>query len=121
MVSRNVKVDECWRELAEEVLVGIKEWRLQHPTASLREIEAALDERWSRARARVLQDLALASAAADLSTATGERPTCPSCGARLEARGRQRRDLTTYHDRTIRLERSYAVCPACAAGLFPPG
>lgn len=113
-------VDEGWRELAEEVLFGIKEWRLQHPKASLREIEAALDERWSRARARVLQDLALASAAADLSAASGERPACPSCGVSLEARGQQTRELTTYHDRTLRLERSYAVCPACEAGLFPP-
>jgi YgiT-type zinc finger domain-containing protein len=111
-----------WQELADEVLVGMKEWRLQHPKASLPEIEAALDERWSRVRARMLQDLALASAAADLAAAgASERPLCPSCGVSLEARGQQTRELTTYHDRTITLERSYAVCPACGAGLFPPG
>lgn len=115
-------VDEHWRELAEEVLCGIKEWRLQHPKASLREIEAALDERWSRARARLLQDLALASTAADLSAAgPGERPVCRSCGLSLQARGPQTRQVTTYHDRTITLERSYAICPACETGLFPPG
>ena len=51
-----------WRELAEDVLTGMQEWRLQHPKATWREIEAALDERWSRVRARMLQDLALASA-----------------------------------------------------------
>jgi hypothetical protein len=70
----------------------------------------------------MLEDLALASAAADLSRAeAGERPLCSGCGVSLEARGRHARELTTSHDRTIRLERSYAACPACEAGLFPPG
>lgn len=111
-----------WRELAEEVLVGIKEWRVQHPRATLSEIEVALDERWSRVRARLLQDAALASAAADLTAASaGPRPRCPGCGLGLEARGQQTRELTTYHDRTLTLERSYAVCPSCGEGLFPPG
>jgi len=109
-----------WRELAEAVFIGLQEWRLQHPKATLREIEAALDERLSGVRARLLQDVALASAARDVSGA-GERPRCASCGEAVEARGRHSRDLTTYHDRTITLERSYAVCPRCEAGLFPPG
>jgi hypothetical protein len=115
-------VEARWREVAEEVFTGLKEWRVQHPKATLREIEAALDERLSRVRARLLQDVALASAAREVSGAgAGERPRCPTCGLSLEARGEQERTLTTYHDRTIRLERSYAVCPGCAAGLFPPG
>ena len=45
----------------------MKEWRLQHPTATLSEIEDALDERLSGMRARMLEDLALASAARNLS------------------------------------------------------
>jgi hypothetical protein len=118
----SAELEGQWRELAEEVLVGIKEWRVQHPRATLSEIEAALDERWSRVRARLLQDAALASAAADLSVVpAGERPRCPACGLGLEARGKQTRELTTYHDRTLRLERSYAVCPSGGEGLFPPG
>lgn len=111
-----------WRELAEEVLLGIKEWRLQHPKATLREIEAALDERWSWVRARLVQDLALGSVAANMAEATaGERPRCGTCDRRMEARGQQQRKLTTYYDRLITLERSYLVCPACTTGLFPPG
>jgi ribosomal protein L34E len=110
-----------WRELADEVFTGMKEWRLQHPKATLREIEAALDEQLSRVRARLLQDVAPASAARDLSAAgAGERPRCPACELSLEGRGQQARELTTYHDRTIRLERSYAACPRCAAGVLPP-
>jgi hypothetical protein len=116
------EVEAGWQALADEVLTGMKEWRLRHPRASLREIEAALDERLSRVRARLLQDLALASAARDVAAAgPGERPLCPGCGLSLEGRGRHRRELRTYHDRTIALERSYAVCPACEVGVFPPG
>ena len=119
---RTAEVEARWRELAEEVFAGLTEWRAQHPKASLREIEAALDERLSRVRARLLEDVALASAAADLTAAgEGERPACPRCGRGLEARGRHERTLTTHHDRTITLRRSYAECPTCAAGLFPPG
>ena len=36
-------MDGQWREVADEVLSGMKEWRLQHPRASLTEIERALD------------------------------------------------------------------------------
>lgn len=116
------EVEADWRELSEAVIVGMKEWRVQHPRATLREIEAALDERLSWVRARMLQDAALASAATDLTAApAGPRPVCPECGLRLEARGTQVRELTTSHDRTIHLARSYAVCRSCDEGLFPPG
>jgi hypothetical protein len=52
-----------WHEEAEEVISGMKEWRLQHPKATFREIEQALDERLGKMRARLLQDAAMASAA----------------------------------------------------------
>ena len=114
--------DACWHELAEEVISGMKEWRLQHPKATLWEIEQTLDERLGKMRARLLQDAALASAAADFQTAqAAERPICPQCGVVLEGRGRQERQLTTHQDQIVRLERSYGVCPACGAGFFPPG
>lgn len=116
------RLGEQWPAVADEVLSGMKEWRLQHPRASLTEIEVALDERLSRLRARMLQDAALASAAANLSgVAEGERPVCPTCERRMEARGQRTRELTTVHDRTIRLTRSYAACSSCGDGLFPPG
>jgi len=50
-------LDTHWHELAGEVMTGMKEWRLQHPKATFREIEAALDERLARLRARMLEDL----------------------------------------------------------------
>ena len=111
-----------WRELTEDVLTGMQAWRLQHPKATWREIETTLDERLSQVRARMLQDLALASRATDLGeSAASERPRCPACGGSLESRGQQTRQVTTVHDRTVTLTRSYAVCPTCGEGLFPPG
>lgn len=114
--------DAKWDALAEEVLSGMKEWRLQHPRATLSEIEQALDERLGRMRGRMLQDVALASLATEFKTAEdGARPVCPECGSALEARGQQVRHVTTWHNQVIELERSYGVCPSCGAGFFPPG
>ena len=114
--------DALWNQLAQEVMSGMKEWRLQHPKATLREIEAALDERLGTMRARMLEDAALASAAADLSRApANERVKCPQCGTDLAARGQPTRELTTHFNQAVQLKRSYAVCPQCGQGFFPPG
>lgn len=121
MAGWSAELEARWRELTEDVLTGMKEWRLQHPKATLRQIEEALDEHLAKVRARMLEDAALASAASDLSAAgVGERPACPHCGGRLEAHGQDTRELTTTGHQTVRLTRTYAVCPACGAGLFPP-
>jgi hypothetical protein len=47
--------DRLWHKLSEEVMSGMKEWRLRHPKATLSEIEDALDERLSKMRARMLK------------------------------------------------------------------
>ena len=115
------EVEGRWQQLGDEVMIGMKEWRLQHPRATFREIEAALDERWAKMRARMLQDLALSSAAAKVSEEEqAERPRCPKCDGPLEARGEQSRTLTTNYNQPVKLTRSYTYCPACEAGLFPP-
>jgi hypothetical protein len=112
--------DQHWRELSDEVISGMKEWRLQHPRATFREIEAAVDERLARLRAKMLEDAALASAAAHWE---GEAtpPVCPQCGTVLEDRGDHRRELQTHGGCTVTLARAYGVCPTCGGGLFPPG
>ncbi len=114
-------LDARWHELSEDVISGMKDWRVQHPKATFREIEAALDERRVRLWARMLEDVALASAVVDVSqTSAAERPRCPRCGVVLTARGQFTREVTTHFDQTLQLTRSYTVCPARGAGLFPP-
>src|SRR5260370_34651830 len=99
--------DQHWWPLAQEVLTGMKEWRLQHPTATLSAIEAALDARLGRLRARMLADAALASAAATWSQESDHsRPPCPACGAPLQSRGEASRDLQTQAGRRKRDRKS---------------
>jgi len=114
--------DRRWENLSEEVLSGMKEWRIQHPRATLREMEEALDKRLVRMRARMLEDMALASKAANLrKVAKGSRPVCKECGEVLGSRGKRKRRIQTHGGEEIVLERSYGICPHCKAGFFPPG
>lgn len=111
-----------WRELSEAMMAGIEAWRVQHPQATLQESEAAVDERLADLRTRMLQDVALASSAADLSAMRSQaRPVCPQCGPPVEPRGPRERQVMTHQGKPLRLRRSYAVCPTCQVGLFPPG
>ena len=40
--------DRRWKKLAQEVLSGMRDWRVQHPRATLTEIEEELDTRMAR-------------------------------------------------------------------------
>jgi YgiT-type zinc finger domain-containing protein len=106
-----------WQALSEEAYSGLAEWRAAHPRATLAEIEAAVEDRLGRLRARLVERAALASAATDLR----ERPACPTCGGAVQARGQRKRRLTVPGDQVVELERTYAGCPQCGTGFFPPG
>lgn len=113
--------EQVWHRMTEEITSGMREWRMQHPKATLREMEAELDTRWARVRARMLEDMALASTAADWAEhADVDHPRCPDCGHPLHLRGTETRTLQTHGGQDIHLERHYGTCPACGAGLFPP-
>jgi hypothetical protein len=116
------ELEARWQPLNHEVNAAMAEWRRKHPRATFQEIENSLDAQLARLRAQMLQDLAQSSPSADLPTMSeAERPRCSVCGTLLEAQGSQTRALVTEHDQTIELSRSYATCPECGAGLFPPG
>jgi len=107
--------------LTEDITTGMHEWRIQHPKATLREIEIELDARLARTRARLLEDLALQTTAATWQDAARlQTPTCPACGTPLDERGTHPRTLLTHGGQELTLERSYGVCPSCQSGLFPP-
>lgn len=113
--------DDRWSELSREAMKEIKQWRLSHPKATLNQIERALDEQLGQLRARMLEDLAQASDAAQMDEQMTEWPRCPQCGDELSRRGRRARDLETDQHQQLHLERAYATCPRCGVGLFPPG
>ena len=111
-----------WRELSEDVLAGMQDWRAAHPRATFAEIEAEVETQLSRLRVRMLEEAALASRAADIAAHSwAARPPCPTCGQGLQPRGRRTRTVTVRGDQAVQLTRQYAVCPACGTGVFPPG
>ena len=113
--------DQDWEAASKELLTEMKAWRQAHPKATLTEIERALDRRMRKLRGELLEDMAQASDLADVrAQSEAERPVCPECGAQLGPRGQEERTLATDGDQKIRLTRSYAVCPHCKTGIFPP-
>lgn len=113
--------EPLWQHLSAQITHEMREWRLAHPKATLREIEIELDARLSRMRARLLEDLALTSTTASWTQIpVAEHPRCPHCTTPLDDSGGKRRTLQTHGGQELELTRSYGVCPACGAGLFPP-
>ena len=113
-----------WAGLAEAVERELVGWRAAHPTATLAEIEAAVQDALRKLQARYLTDLIRVSAVANLRATPAEaRPRCPSCGGGLRPAGglQERVILTPGQPEPLRLERGYGECEACGSGLFPPG
>ena len=110
-----------WQAASQAVAQELAEWRRAHPKATLTEIEIAVFEAMQTLQARALGQVVHASASADLKAlAAAERPQCSTCGGQLEPRGRQRRSVRPARQRAaLDLDRSYAVCAKCGAGLFP--
>ena len=111
--------DTQWRRLSDEILSGMKEWRERHPKATFYEIERETMKRMAQLQARLMQEIAQTSPATDWEEA--EAPICPECGTKMEKRGQQERSLQAQGGQEIVLERRYAKCPQCGAGIFPPG
>lgn len=110
-----------WRAMADEVWTAVSDWRAAHPKATFSEIEREVEARLSALRVRMLEDIALASASADVTMLSeASRPSCPECAGRLEARGKQTRALQTMRGDVVSLRRSYTVCRSCGTGVFPP-
>src|SRR5215831_13424428 len=91
-----------WADLSEDVLSGMRDWRVRHPQATRQAIETELDCRLASERARMLEHLAQQSQAAAWGGAKPEavecpmvEPRCPQCGTTLEPRGRKTRRRRT--------------------------
>src|SRR6266568_2273545 len=54
-----------WEDQGEEMFAAVAQWRAAHPHATLAEIEHAADEQMHRLRARMIEQAAQASAAAE--------------------------------------------------------
>jgi hypothetical protein len=111
---------EQWQQESEVVLQGVAQWREEHPKATWREIEQAVDEQLRRLRSRLLQDTAQQSPQCHWKELPPEqRPQCPNCHQALHSRGRHTRRLQSNGGACIPLERTYGTCPHWGAGFFP--
>ena len=73
-------------------VLGMTQWRKEHPKATWAEIEAAVDERINQLRAQMIQDVVQMGKTEDWSQQPEEeRPRCATCGKPLSARGEQTR------------------------------
>ena len=113
------ELEQEWNGMSAEIMAGVAEWRAAHPKATLREIEAEIDQQLAGLRAKMITDTAHQSARARWEAADGE--VCPECGAKLIKKGKKKRVLLTKDGREIELARDYGVCGACGRGVFPPG
>lgn len=89
-------------------------WHETHPDATLAEIEMRVEERLHRLRTALIQECTG-------TTREEAHPICAQCGVTMVPRSRSTRLVVFPGEAAVPLERTYVVCPACGAGLFPPG
>ena len=121
--KRNQEREAKWQGMSDEmmILTGMMDWRQQHPKATLREIEEAIDERLAKLRGQMLEDAVRMSEQAEWSQdPQDQRPRCEHCGMPRLSRGKQTRFLQTNGGQDVKLERTYGTCPQCGQGVFPP-
>lgn len=99
----------------DEAQAELRAWFAAHPQATLYEMEVATERQLARVRAALVGEL-VASAGA-----TTERPTCPACGGPMQQAGTQARTVALPHDEPLTVAGPRYRCPACGAGLSPPG
>jgi predicted RNA-binding Zn-ribbon protein involved in translation (DUF1610 family) len=105
----------------EDVLTGLREWRRQHPQATMAEIERETMKRMAQLQARLVEELSqgLPGEAQEAERRAGV--ICPACGSQMQNRGQVARRLQGTGEQDITLKREYLVCPVCGTGIFPPG
>jgi hypothetical protein len=104
-----------WTEATAAAEAEVLAWRRGHAQPTLTELEEVTAVVARRLQRRLLEELAPTAA-------PGTRPDCPRCRTPMERRGRKVREVLIAHQpEPVRLERAYYGCPACGAGLFPPG
>lgn len=99
---------------ARAVRARVRQWRQDHPQATLREIEEEVDRHLATWRTQLVTEAAHQGPEAI-------RPTCPQCASPMQQVGKRERTVITAQDERLTLRGPGYRCPACGAGLFPPG
>lgn len=114
--------DPDWANIFTEVQAALRDWRREHPKATMLEIELEAERQLARLRARMVADVAQHSDAACFADRPPEeRPGCPGCQVPVQPRGTKERGLRVHGNGEVRLEREHASCPRCGRAFFPSG
>ena len=103
-------------DMSEALTEKMDQWRQNNPTATLTEIEEAVEAELAQIRKQMVERLASAEVGS-----SQEEQTCPECGQKMVKNGRKRRRLKAKEGETIELERQQWRCLECGTTLFPPG
>ena len=117
MGSRADREKEGMIEMFGRMVDELREWRAQHASASFDEIAAQVTPR----RRALVGELLEALACQQGNGMVGEGMACERCGQGMEYKGEAVREIEHYLEGETELKRAYYYCPACKAGLFPPG
>lgn len=93
----------------------LRAWRAAHPEATFYDIEVETERHLARVRAALVSEVGRDGAG------EAARPSCPDCGTSMQQVGRQERTVLLPYDEALTLAGPRYRCPACGAGLFPPG
>ncbi len=97
-----------------EVQAQLRQWRAAHPTATFAEIEAAADRHLAALRTALIAEAAHAGE-------VPARPDCPAWATPMQQVGQRQRTVRTAQHAPVTVQGPGYRCPACGAGLFPPG
>jgi hypothetical protein len=111
MTEPTESLENLFARLREEV----RDWRAQHPDATLDEIAAQVSPRRRQLMGAWLAELALQAG----NGYALEGLTCEQCGTALVYKGTPGREVLLLEG-DLTLARAYYHCPRCEAGLFPP-
>ena len=110
-----------FKELSDHILREMNAWNASHPQATFLQIEEKAHELVSQLEAHLIQASALEREAEEWTQGEpSQRPRCPMCQVPLLSRGKRVRHLQGPVGRDIELQRTYATCPQCGTGFFPP-
>ncbi len=107
--------EELFVEAARLSYRRLEQWQVDHPTATLGEIEQQTRQERRQLMGRLIS-LLISQRGEDK---PHDRPCCPHCSKRMSFQGERSLPVETLEG-PIQVTRPYYYCRSCHEGLFPP-
>jgi len=110
---------QAWQDKFAETEANLKKWWQEKGSATLTEIEEAVEAELGRLRQQLVEDWV-----DEVERQEAEKQTeylCPACGTAMQGNGKKKRRLRTKDDQVVTLNREQMRCLKCGMTFFPPG